>query len=257
VGVGQVGSRVSKTCEILGMNVLLNDPPRERTEGSSQFVSLDTIQQQADIISFHVPLNMDGLDRTHHMVDQVFLRKLKKSPLIMNTCRGEVFETKAVCRSWEDSDISGIVIDCWENEPDLDLELLRLADYGTPHIAGYSKDGKANGTSASVRAISKFFGLGIDDLEPPFVDPPENPLIELNGSHQSGEAALADAILATYSIQDDDAALRDDTSSFEQLRGDYPVRREFTSYSIKAEGIEDKVLNILKELGFKIQTQGS
>jgi len=257
VGVGQVGSRIAKTCEILGMNVLLNDPPRERTEGSSQFVSLDTIRQQADIITFHVPLNMEGLDRTYHMVDGAFLRNLNESPVIMNTCRGEVFETKAVCRSRENSDISGIVIDCWENEPDLDLELLRLADYGTPHIAGYSKDGKANGTRASVRSISKFFGLGIDDWEPPFIDLPEKPLIELDGRKQNGEAALASAILATYSIQDDDAALRDDTSSFEQLRGDYPVRREFTSYSIQAEGIEDKTLIMLNKLGFKIQTQDS
>lgn len=252
VGVGQVGTRVAKTCETLGMTVLLNDPPRERIEGPSQFVSLGVIQQQADIITFHVPLNLAGIDRTFHMVDTSFLRKLNKAPLIINTCRGEVFETRGVYRSRQNGDISGIIIDCWENEPEPDLDLLKLADYGTPHIAGYSRDGKANGTRASVRAISKFFGLGIDDWEPSFVDPPENPLIELDGRGQDRESVLASAILATYSIKDDDTALREDPASFEQLRGDYPVRREFTSYSLKVEGLDDMTLNKLNKLGFTV-----
>ena len=95
VGVGQVGSRVAKTCEILGMKALLNDPPRERVEGPSQFVSLNTIQELADIISFHVPLNMEGVDRTYQMVNREFLQGLKNKTLIINTCRGELFETRA------------------------------------------------------------------------------------------------------------------------------------------------------------------
>ncbi len=166
VGVGQVGSRVAKTCEILGMKVLLNDPPRARAEGSSRFVSLESIQEQADMISFHVPLNMEGVDRTYHMVNREFLQNLQKKPLIINTCRGEVFDSEAVYKAMEAGAISGMVLDCWENEPDIDLRLLETADFGTPHIAGYSKDGKANGTRASVRAISRFFGLGIDEWEP-------------------------------------------------------------------------------------------
>ena len=175
VGVGQVGSRVAKTCEILGMNVLLNDPPRERAEGSSQFVSLRDIREQCDIISFHVPLNVEGEDRTYHMVNQPFVGGLQKRPLLINTCRGEVFESEAVHRARETGEIAGLIIDCWENEPALDLDLLHRVDFGTPHIAGYSRDGKANGTTVAVRAISKFFGLGIDDWEPAGIEPPAEP----------------------------------------------------------------------------------
>jgi len=255
VGVGQVGSRVAKTCEILGMKVLLNDPPRERREGSSQFVSLQTIQQQADIISFHVPLNMSGIDCTFHMANTEFLQGLEKKALIINTCRGEVFDTAAVYNAKVSNDISGIVVDCWENEPELDLDLLKLADYGTSHIAGYSKDGKAKGTKMSVRAISRFFGLGIDKWEPSGVEPPLSPTIELDGSAQKGELILADAILSTYEIERDERALRDNPQLFELLRGDYPVRREFGSYRIKATKVEVELMKKLRKLGFKCNSQ--
>jgi erythronate-4-phosphate dehydrogenase len=252
VGVGQVGSRIAKTCEILGMKVLLNDPPRERAEGSSQFDSLETIQEQADIISFHVPLNRGGQDNTFHMVSEQFLQNLKRQPIIINTCRGEVFDTESVYRAIKAGDISGLIIDCWENEPELDLDLLSVADYGTPHIAGYSKDGKSNGTKTSVRAISRFFELGIDDWEPDDVEKPANPIIEQDGNNRSENAFLADAVLSTYQIEDDDRALRDQPHLFEQFRGDYPVRREFDSHSIKATNIESSILEKLRKLGFKI-----
>jgi len=251
VGVGQVGSRVAKTCEILGMKVLLNDPPRERKEGSSGFVSLQEIQNQADIITFHVPLNMEGIDRTYHMASETFLQGLKKNALIINTCRGEVFESYAVYNAKRSGVLSGLIIDCWENEPDLDLNLLEVADYGTSHIAGYSKDGKANGTKTSVRAISRFFGLGIDAWEPPGIEPPANPLIKMDGDGKNEDLIMSAAILSTYAIENDDRALRDNPHLFEQIRGDYPVRREFGSYSIRAANVEAGVMQKLKALGFQ------
>jgi len=252
VGVGQVGSRVARTCGILGMNVLLNDPPRERREGSSPFVSLSTIRQQADIITFHVPLNMEGIDRTHHMVGETFLQDLHNRQLIINTSRGEVFESQAVYRAIGAGQVSGSIIDCWENEPELDLDLLKRADFGTPHIAGYSKDGKANGTRASVRAVSRFFGLGIDEWEPPGIEPPPKPVIELDGNRQSADSILAQAVLSTYDIESDDRALRENPQLFEQLRGDYPVRREFAAHTIRAANVDPKVVDKLEKLGFRI-----
>lgn len=252
VGVGQTGSRVARTCGILGMNVLLNDPPRERAEGPSQFVPLLAIRQQADVITFHVPLNMEGPDRTYHMVDESFLRDLKNRPLIINTCRGEVFTSKAVRHAIGSCGISGVIIDCWEYEPDLDLALLKLADYGTPHIAGYSKDGKANGTRTSVRAVSRFFSLGIDDWEPPGIEPPAHPVIELDGTGRSAESILAQAVLSTYDIGTDDRVLRENPELFEKLRGDYPVRREFGSYAIRARHVEPATLQTLQRLGFDV-----
>jgi erythronate-4-phosphate dehydrogenase len=256
VGVGQVGSRVAKTCQTIGMKVLLNDPPRERMEGPEKFVSLKTIQKEADIITFHVPLNFHGKDATFHMVGEDFLYNLGKKTLLINSCRGEVFDTDAVYDALEAGDISGLIIDCWENEPEPDLELLNLAEFGTPHIAGYSKDGKANGTKMSVQAVSRFFNLGLDHWQPSGVELPENPVIEMDGNQRREYSVLAEAVLSTYDIETDDEALREAPHLFEKLRGDYPVRREFDSYTIKTKNIKNQTLEKLKKLGFKIEECG-
>ncbi len=253
VGVGQVGSRVAKTCETIGMRVLLNDPPREKMEGPAGFVSLKTIQEEADIITFHVPLNLIGEDSTFHLVNSEFLFKLKKQPLLINSCRGEVFKTEAVKQARRSDIISGIVIDCWENEPEIDIELLNIVDYGTPHIAGYSKDGKANGTMMSVQALSRFFNLGLDNWKPSEVETPENPVIEIDGKQRREYSILAEAILSTYQIENDFEALKEKTTDFEKLRGDYPVRREFDSYTIVTRNVEAGTMEKLVKLGFKIE----
>ncbi|MCG6187610.1 4-phosphoerythronate dehydrogenase PdxB [Maribellus maritimus] len=252
VGVGNVGTKVARTCEILGMKVLLNDPPRERNEGSEKFVSIETIQKEADIITFHVPLNLAGNDATFHMANEKFLQNLSKQPLLINSCRGEVFETESVYNALEANDISGVILDCWENEPEIDLELLNLADYGTPHIAGYSKDGKANGTKMSVQAVSRYFNLGIDDWEPEGVELPQNTFIEIDGNQRREYSILAEAVLSTYDIENDDESLRETPHLFEKQRGDYPVRREFDSFTVKAKNIKKDTLEKLKKLGFKI-----
>ena len=253
VGVGHVGKKVAHFCETIGMRVLLNDPPRERVEGPEKFVSLEKIQQEADIITFHVPLNMAGKDATLHMVNEMFLQNLRKKPLLINSCRGEVLNSKALYNAYEADDISGFILDCWENEPDIDLNLLSSAEFGTPHIAGYSKDGKANGTKMSVQAISRFFNLGIDEWEPVNVEPPPIPVIKIDGNQRREYSILAEAILSTYNIENDDEDLREAPQKFEQLRGDYPVRREFGTYTIKAKNIEEMTLAKLKKLGFKLE----
>ncbi|HDR52028.1 MAG TPA: 4-phosphoerythronate dehydrogenase, partial [Mariniphaga anaerophila] len=255
VGVGHVGSKVARLCETIGMKVLLNDPPRERVEGTEQFVSMEKIQNEADIITFHVPLNKNGEDATFHMVDEKFVQNLKQKPLLINSCRGEVFDTEPVKKALKTSAVSGFIADCWENEPDIDLELLKLADYGTPHIAGYSKDGKANGTKMSVQAISRFFKLGINNWEPENVELPKKTTITIDGNQRREYSILAEAVLSTYDIETDDEALRENPQLFEKLRGDYPVRREFDSYTIKTKNIENETLEKLKKLGFKIKPQ--
>jgi erythronate-4-phosphate dehydrogenase len=255
VGVGHVGSKVARLCEIIGMKVLLNDPPRERVEGPEQFVSLEEIQQEADIITFHVPLNMKGEDATFHMVDEKFIQNLEKKPLLINSCRGEVFDSESIKNALKTNKISGFIADCWENEPEIDLELLQMAGYGTPHIAGYSKDGKANGTQMSVQAISRFFNLGIDNWEPENVELPEKTTIEIDGNQRREYSILAEAVLSTYDIENDDEALRENPHLFEKLRGDYPVRREFDSYTIKTKNIENETLEKLIKMGFSIKPQ--
>lgn len=253
IGVGQVGSRIAKTCEILGMKVLLNDPPRERLEGSENFVSLKSIQEKADIITFHVPLNMTGEDATFHLVNKAFLEDVKNHPVLINSCRGEVFDTSAILNARKTNDISGLIIDCWENEPELNLELLDIVDYGTPHIAGYSKDGKANGTKMSVQALSRFFNLDIDNWEPSNIELPENTVIEIDGDQRREYSILAEAILSTYDIENDDEAFKNAPNTFEQLRGDYPVRREFDTYTISGKNIKEETLKKLTQLGFSLK----
>ena len=227
VGVGNVGSKVAQVCNWLGMKVLLNDPPRERAEGSDAFVGLKRLMEEADIITLHVPLNMKGEDATYHLGNNNFFAGLKRKPIVINSCRGEVVDTLSVKAALKSAQVSGFVCDCWENEPDIDLELLAMTEIATPHIAGYSKDGKATGTQMSVHAISQFFGLGLENWQPSGVELPTNPVIKLDGSGLSEQEIIAKAILATYDIRNDDQDFRRNTAQFEQLRGDYPTRREF------------------------------
>lgn len=251
VGVGHVGSKVAALCKTIGMRVLLNDPPRERLEGREKFVTLQKIREEADIITFHVPLNRSGSDATYHMVNHEFLNNINQ-PLLINSSRGEIFDTTAIKEAIKKKLVSGFIVDCWENEPDIDLELLNLADYTTPHIAGYSKDGKANGTKMSVQAISRFFNLGIDDWEPENVELPDSTVISINGDQKSENSILAEAVISTYDIKTDHKALRESHRLFEKLRGDYPVRREFETYSLQLTNVKESISQKLKEMGFLV-----
>lgn len=251
VGVGNVGSKVARVAEIFGMKVLLNDPPRERAEGSDKFVSIENVMNEADIITLHVPLNMKGEDATFHLGNESFLSSLKNKPVLINSCRGEVIETEAVKSALKNGIISAFVCDCWENEPDLDLELLALTEIATPHIAGYSKDGKATGTLMSVQAISEFFGLGLEKWKPTGVEAPKEPEFEIDGSGLTEQQIISKAILHTYDIRNDDKTFRNNVDMFEQLRGDYPTRREFPAFTIKVKNVETKAIEKLKQLGFK------
>lgn len=252
VGVGNVGSEVARFCGITGMRVLLNDPPRQRAEGPGNFVSLDTISQEADIITFHVPLNSEGEDATFHMADNHFFENLARKPLVINSCRGEVFDTEAVKDALKSGKITGFIGDCWENEPHIDSELMAMSFLATPHIAGYSKDGKANGTMMSIQALSRFFNLGIDDWQPSGVELPENREIVLDGSRRDEESIIAEAVLTTYNIEEDDEALRAHPEQFEKLRGDYPLRREFPVYQVRAANVNEETVEKLRRIGFEI-----
>ncbi len=252
VGVGQVGSRVAKTCEILGMKVLLNDPPRERIEGSALFTDINAIKKEADIITFHVPLNKSELDKTYHMLDEEFISSLKNGVLLFNTCRGEVFDTKALVEAIEKKRIENPVIDCWENEPNIDSKLFLNSFIATPHIAGYSKDGKANGTQQIIRALAKEFDLPLQDWEATGIPDPENNLIQIDPAGKNEQEIISEAVLYTYPIWEDDQRLRSSPESFEKQRGNYPIRREFTTYRIEIKNRNKHQIQILKKIGFAI-----
>ena len=147
VGVGNVGSKVARLAALLGFRVLLCDPPRARKEGAGQFVSLDEIIERSDIITLHVPLIRDGEDATLHMFNESRLAMMNSDQILINSSRGEVVDGQALKNALAEKRILAASLDVWENEPQIDPLLLSLLFTGTPHIAGYSVDGKATGTT--------------------------------------------------------------------------------------------------------------
>lgn len=252
VGVGNVGSKVEKFARTLGMNVLLNDPPRARMEGKKNFRSLKTVLSESDIITVHVPLNVVGEDMTYHLFNEGTLKKLKKGAWFINSSRGEVTNTNALKKILDSGRLSGAVIDVWENEPDIDYDLMNKVFIATPHIAGYSTDGKANGTAMVVNSLSKHFNLPPTKWYPENVPLPVPPCITIDCNGKSEEKVIAEAVLKTYSISEDNDRLRHSPSDFEKLRGDYPLRREFTSYTIELINATERIQLMLREMGFNI-----
>lgn len=252
VGVGNVGSRVVNTAERIGMRVYLCDPPRVRNEGACGYISLEGIIRECDIITFHVPLNKDGIDKTFQMIDAEFLTKVNRGTIIINTSRGEVADGKALKNALMNESLGGLVLDVWENEPNIDLELLTLCDIATPHIAGYSADGKARGTAMVIDELSRFFNLGIEGWEASNIPAPQNPEIRINCQGLPEEEIIKKAILATYNVTDDDQQLRRNPADFEKLRGDYPPRREFKAYTLVLVNGSAEIKHTFRKLGFNV-----
>jgi erythronate-4-phosphate dehydrogenase len=250
VGVGSVGGRVERLAKTLGVKVLLNDPPRARREGSNAFVPLETIVRAADIITLHVPLDREGRDRTYHLCGHDFFARLERRPFLINTSRGEVVSTAALKDALFRKKVRGAVIDVWENEPRIDLELVQAAEIATPHIAGYSLDGKANGTSMVVRELSRFFRLGLDEWFPEDLPEPEEPVIDVDPSYDAEQVILS-CIESTYRVESDSERLKSSPDTFEAQRENYPMRREFSSYRVGDPQAWKKAGRQLEDLGFK------
>ena len=214
VGVGHVGSRVKRMAESLGMRVLLNDPPRA-DKGEQGFVDLETIAQECDVITFHTPLNREGKYATCHLAEEEFLFSLKRTPYIINSSRGEVVDTASLLAALSAGKVKDAIIDTWEYEPRISRELLSVAYLGTPHIAGYSADGKANATRMVLEALCRFFDIHADfDISLP----------ELSMAEFSEDKD--EAHLQTYNPTSDSERLKSAPDKFEWFRGNYPVRRE-------------------------------
>lgn len=249
VGVGNVGKKVAAICELLGMRVLKNDPPRAKAEQSNEFVNLDVIKKEADFITFHTPLTKEGEYKTFHLADSTFFNSLAKKPIIINSARGSIIDTEAIKEAIVEDKISGAIIDCWEKEPDIDTEYLHLVDIATPHIAGYSADGKANATRMSLESVAEFWSLDktpIKKIAPPAI---ENPIIDFNLFEDNG---FEEAILKTYDLMDDHKRLLDNPEKFSSLRSNYPLRREFQAYTLK--NINNRETRVLcRKIGFNIE----
>ena len=215
VGVGHVGSIVERWARGLGMNVMVCDPPRMRAEGGDQWSTLAEIAEKADIITFHTPLTHEGDDATYHIADDKFFASLKRSPIIINSARGPICDTDALIRALDSGDVSAAVIDCWEGEPEISLELLKRAAIATPHIAGYSHDGKVRATQMILDAITTFFYL---------------PRVTTSAATPKAVARTVKplAIAESYNPLADTIALKNDPSTFETLRNNYRYRSELS-----------------------------
>ena len=208
VGCGHVGSKVKAVAERLGMCVLVCDP----LLADPSFVSLDAIEREADVITFHVPLTREGEYATYHMADDAFFHQLSRVPYIINTSRGEVVDNEALLSALNEGRVHDAVIDVWEHEPQLSLELLKQVYIGTPHIAGYSADGKVNADNMVIDALCQHFGL----KHPGAIKPPSLPVDFL----YTGDP------LQLYNPLDDSQKLKQHPENFESLRNNYPLRRE-------------------------------
>ena len=250
VGVGNVGRRIVETGEALGMRVLRNDPPRAEREGSAGFSELAQLLEESDFITLHVPLERGGAHPTFHLADEVFLNAMKPGAVLLNTSRGEVADNPALKRALLAGTLRAAVLDVWENEPEIDRELLAQVFRGTPHIAGYSADGKANGTAMAVQAVARKFGIEpLYEWRPSALPAPEPATIDLAAA-ASPEEQLALACNTACDLLRDDADLRRDPGRFEQLRGNYRIRREAPAYTIR--GGSGEVRDTLTRLGFQL-----
>jgi erythronate-4-phosphate dehydrogenase len=252
VGVGNVGSKVDKAARILGMNTLLNDPPRERAGEKGEFVTLGDVLYNSDFITAHVPLNVVGEDATWHLFDEKKFKKMKKGTWFINSSRGEVTETAALKNSLKSGKLGGAILDVWENEPDIDLGLMSATFLSTPHIAGYSTDGKANGTAMVVNSLAEHFKLPLSGWYPSEVPVPENHELTIDCKGRSVQSIIAEAVAFTYNIDEDNINLRFSPADFEKQRGSYRLRREFNAFSISLKHTSADAKNALRKLGFKV-----
>ncbi|MFZ5940520.1 MAG: 4-phosphoerythronate dehydrogenase [Bacteroidota bacterium] len=252
IGVGHVGSRVVRAAKAMGMQVLMNDPPRERLEGKGVFTSLDNLLDRSDIVTLHVPLNRTGDDITLGLAGKDFMDRMKVGSVLINSSRGEVVDPEVLRVFLKQGKFGAVVLDVFDNEPNIDPEILAGLSIATPHIAGYSTDGKANGTSMVVRALSRKFRLGLDDWSPVNVPVPAETEILHDPSGFTFEESLAEIYLATYDVKSDHRRLAEDPSAFEQLRGDYPLRREPGVYTARVFTAYPELDAALNGLGFNV-----
>ncbi|MEI6971743.1 MAG: 4-phosphoerythronate dehydrogenase [bacterium] len=262
IGVGHVGGLVAAKARALGMQVLLNDPPRERAEGNSveQFTPLDKLLKKADVVSLHVPLTHDGVDSTFQMANRKFFRSVKKGALFINCARGPVAEMDVLLDAIDESVVAHAVIDTWDPEPAYPQELLERVDLATPHIAGHSFEGKVMGTLMVYREVCRFLGVAPvwtpDSLMPAPVVPR---IVADQSASQCDEELLWNIVSQVYNIEQDDGRLRALNSAdpakraehFEQLRRNYPVRREFRYTRVSLKNAGTSLATTVSGLGFK------
>ena len=220
IGVGHVGSKVERMARYLGFNVLRCDPPRAAAEGEEGFCSQEYLLANSQIVTMHTPLD----DTTRGMADEEFFMLMQPGAIFINASRGEVMNEDALKVAYPK--LGAAIIDTWNNEPDVDEDLIELVDVATPHIAGYSFQGKQNGTASAVQSVAHHFGIEeLYDYYPENDIPDHEPkLLDLKDKKQGEIAAV---FQYNYPIFTDDFRFRMEPGNFEKMRSNYQYRREF------------------------------
>ena len=259
IGVGNIGSEVERKCKALGMEVVLNDPPLRRRSGDEKYRPIEEVLD-CDFVTLHTPLSYEGPDRTYHLADERFFESIKDGCVFINTSRGAVTKSEALKSAIKSGKAKAAVLDVWENEPDIDMELLRMVDISTPHIAGYSLDGKVNGMLMIYKSACEYFGIeAVKDIED-FLPEPDVPEIRLDNRDEDEEEIIHQAVQQVYPVNRDDFNTREIAvvseeergRFFDKLREDYPVRREFQNTKVILEANCKNLARKLEGIGFKV-----
>jgi erythronate-4-phosphate dehydrogenase len=257
IGVGNVGRCVVAKAQALGLQVLRNDPPRQRAEHDTDaFVALPELLAASDIVTLHVPLNRDGQDATWQMVNADFLGAMRPGSVFINAARGGIMSTAAVLAAHARGQLAHMVIDTWEQEPDFSPDLLARADLATPHIAGHSFEGKVQGTVMVYEAACRFLGVEPRWQYRAHMPPPPTPRLDIDADGKPDETVLWQVVRQIYDIESDDrrfrAACDDRRAHFDRLRKQYPMRREFPATAVRVPGGQAGLRRKLAGLGFAV-----
>lgn len=225
VGLGHVGEALYRVLEACGFSCRGHDPLRADAAAFANLCSLEEALA-ADIVTLHTPLTREGPNATFQLLDAARLHNLAAGSVLINSARGDVVDNQALKSLLQQRKDIAVVLDVWQGEPAIDRDLLQLVDLATPHIAGYSYEGKLRGTAMVHRALCDYLGMG---ESAPTVDMAEREPIQ----HMRNWHELCERMLATYNVEDDDARMREAISAsrdrgqaFEELRRNYPRRHE-------------------------------
>jgi erythronate-4-phosphate dehydrogenase len=252
VGVGNVGKSVAQKARALGMRVLLNDPPRERAEGADGFTALNDLLRESDFVTLHVPLTRGGADATVGLANADFFSSMKNGAVFINASRGKVVDEDALLRALDDKKIGAAILDVFATEPKPRLDLLRKLFLATPHIAGYSYNGKVNGLTMVREKLSECFGAAAPWDPTPFLPEPEIGRIDIE-SDATFEVELHDIVSAIYDIQRDSDALKAAPRDFARFREEYRERLEFPYTVIAPPRGRRDLIDACAGLGFQVE----
>jgi erythronate-4-phosphate dehydrogenase len=258
IGCGNVGSRVVKKCEALGMHVLRNDPPLAAMSPDPDFFPLEHVLAESDIVTLHVPLVKHKPWPTERMADYLFFEQLNPGAIFINAARGNVCDYDALLSARRGGAVSRSIIDVWSPEPAFRTDVLKLADLASPHIAGHSYEGKLNGTIACYNELCNFFEIPKTWNIAASLPPPEVPAIEIDCTGRDDEEILHDIIRQVYDIETDDRLIREATihseieraRNFDALRKNYRMRREFKNTEVNLQHASEVLRRKVKALGF-------